>query len=855
MSFIENDPATSLDGLAPEPLAKNPGSKREKDTDFLRTMRTRHDRGINREKENRDNAREDLNFKVGNQWPQTEINRRGQDRPALTFNKMLGFVRQVTGDVRQNKPAIKVSPNGDGADLLTAKVFAGLIRNIEQQSSASYVYANGADNSTSCGQGAWRITTQYTDDDSFEQDIRIKAIPNALSVVWDPDAIEIDKADARWCFIYSNMPVEEFKAEYPDALVSDFERKDTGNSELDYGDWFSREGTVRVAEYWCKEPVLRTICLLSDGRVISKDDYDPQKLAEVLQGEQIVRERTVRAHKVVQHLVSGAEELEEPTDWLTDEIPIIHVPGDEVWIDEKRVSFGLIRFAKDAQRAYNYTRSTSIEVTALQPKAPYELTPAMIAGYEPMWQNAGSTNYPYLLWNPDPQVPGQKPSRIQPPTQAAGLIQEAELASDDMKATTGLYDASLGAKSNETSGVAITKRQTEGDVSTSVFIDNLSMAIARTGRLLIQLIPKVYDTRRVLRTLEDDGSESQIIVNHVVQDGLGGSKVRHDPRDIGAQAQPGSQATGPQAPGKAKFYDLGIGKYDVTVSTGPSFTTRRQEASQGILELMRVAPMTAPILGPRLAKMQDWPQAEDVAADLEKLLPPQLQKPQLDANGQPVPVPQAPPPPPDPALLKMQAEMELKSQSAAQDQQIELQKLELSKAQSAAKAEAQQAEHNLAILEANHKADLAEREFQLKSYIAHEQVNLERETISAKIGMQQEAADREAILSGAPSIQDAQTQTQGAVQELGHMMHSFAAVHAAPTEVVKHPDTGETLGVQKQLPPELLAQLHPMVRPMAGFKPVVRDTTGGIVGLGDGPQPEPQPEPQPAPQPQKELTP
>lgn len=818
MSYIDMPTGGRDAPLVPRDRAQEEPPKDDaKQTDFIRTMRKRYDRGVNRDQVNRNSAREDLNFKVGDQWPQAEVQRRGADRPTLTFPKLLPIIRQVTGDVRQNKPAIKVRPKGDGADKATANVFGGLIRDIEERSSAGYVYAQGIDNAVSCGFGAWRITTEYSSDDSFDQDIRIKGIPNALSVVWDPDAIELDRSDARWCFVYSSLPVEEFKTAYPDAKVADFDKKEMASEIDQYGDWFSREGAIRVAEYWCKEPVLKTLCQLSDGRVICKDDYQPDELSEVLGGATVAKERTVKADQVVQHIVSGAEELEPSTKWLGRWIPIIYVPGEETWVDEKRVTYGLIRFAKDSQRAYNYARSTSIEVVALQPKAPYVLSATMIAGYEFMWQNAGSTAYPYLLYHMDPAAPQQVPHRLQPPTQPTGLVAEAQIASSDIRDATGIYQASLGQKSNETSGVAIDNRKHEGDVSTFVYIDNGAMAIANTGRQLIDLIPKIYDTRRVQRILFDDGTDDQVVLNHPIIGPDGRQMIRHDP--------------------PAKFFDLTIGKYDVSVSTGPSFTTRRQEAASGMLDLMKTAPATAPILAPRLAKMQDWPGADDVAEDLQKLLPPQLQPQPKGPDGQPLPLPPPAPTPPDPALMKMQAEMEMRSQSAQNDNQIEQGKLDLLRMQSQAKAEALQAEQRMEVAQANHRADLAERDFALRKWIAEQNVDMERETISAKIGMQQEAADREAIISGAPSIQEAQQQTQDAVQGLGHLVHSMAVIHAAPTVVVKHPETGETLGVQKQVPPELAEQLHPAVRQMAEFKPVVRDRTGAIVALADK-QPE-----------------
>lgn len=708
MTYADDAPEQDEDEKKPKVKA---GGKLSDDD--LKLMRERYQRGIERESKNREDARDDLKFKVGEQWPQEELNRRG-DRPALTFNKMPGFIRQVTGDVRQNKPAIRIRPNGDGADKDRAEAFAGLIRNIEQQSFAGYVYSQGIDNATSCGFGAMRIVTEYMSESSFELDIRIKGIPNALSVVWDPDAKELDKSDARWCFIYSGMPKEDYKEQYPNAKAVDFEKLDNGIND-EFGDWYTSDN-VRIAEYWCKKPTTKNIALLSDGRVICLDDYDGEKLTEALGGATIERKREVKTHKVVQHIVSGGEELEEPTEWATDDIPIIPVLGDETWVDERVVRSGLIRHAKDAQRAYNYARSTSIEVTALQPKAPYMLSTTMIEGVENYWAQAGNASLPYLLFKSDPNLPNQKPDRIQPPVPAAGLIAEAQLAADDMKAGTGIYDASLGAKSNETSGVAIDKRKAEGDVSTFVFIDNGALAISVVGRQLVKLIPKVWDTKQRRRILFEDGTDKEITLNATQVDALGNQKVRHDPQ--------------------AGFYDLNVGKYDVVVDAGPGFTTRRQEASEGIKEvMMTLGPQGAALLVPDLAKLQDWPGSTEIGEKVKRLLPPQLQDPQKGPDGQPLPPPEPPPPP---EVLKAQAEMQMQQQKA----QFEEGK---ARADMALKKESQDAEIQLQRAKAAAEIELQreknEAELALMRERAAAELEIERQRIEAQAELERYKAE------------------------------------------------------------------------------------------------------------------
>lgn len=748
----------------------------------MKTMRERYTRAVEREKKNREDAREDLQFTVGEQWPSAEKKARG-DRPAMVFDRTRGFIRQVTGDVRQNKPAIRVRPNGDGADKDTAEMFAGLIRNIEQQSYASHIYSQAANNSTSCGFGYFRIVTQYAGDDSFEQDIRIKGIPNALSVVRDYSE-ELDRSDANWWFIYSSIPIEDFKAQYPKARHESFEKNDVGYDDS-YTDWYTKD-TVRIAEYWCKEPCKKTVAQLSDGRVICLDDYEDDKLAEMMGDATVVQKRTIKSHKVVQHIVSGAEELEDPTEWATDDIPIIEVSGEETWIDERRVVQGLIRPIKDAQRSYNYERSTMIEVTALQPKAPYKLSANMIAGHEAMWQNAGNTNYPYLIYNSDPNMPNRAPEREQPPIPATGLMAGAQMSIDDMKAGTGIYDASLGAHSNETSGKAIDARKMEGDVSTFVYIDNLALGIGICGRQLVKLIPKIYDTKRVARVLYDDGSDDQVKLNHPVLDQSGKQKVVHQP------------AKG--------FYDLTIGKYDVTVDAGPGFSTRRAEAAQGIRDTMQaVGPVGAVLLSARMAELQDWPKHQEIADDLKKLLPPELQEPKTGPDGQPLP---PEPPPPNPAAIAAQQEMEAAKQKAMFDEasmraQIELQK------------EKQDALNQLAAQAAQQKADLArwesEQTAQLNAWIAEQDAQLELAKAQHQSKLTEASHAHKADLERSAMQAKRETDAQAnAPSELGELskgltqaLTTFIKVVAAPSEVINDAQ-GNVIGVRKLISPQAL---------------------------------------------------
>ena len=496
----------------------------------------------------------------------------------------------------------------------------------------------------------------------------------------------------------------------------------------------------------------------------------PDAAPESPKGKPAVRaKRKVKTHKVSQYIISGQEVLEGPIAWAGKYIPIIPVIGEEIWAGETRITKGIVRDAKDSQRLFNFMRSASAEVVALQPKAPFKATPKQVEGYEDLWAQAHRKSIPVLYFNHDPNLPNYVPQREPPPQAATGMIAEANLAADDMKATTGIYDAALGAKSNETSGVAIRERDQQGDTATYHIGDNLRYAVATCGRQLVDLIPRIYDTARIVRVLGDDGTYEMVPINQEVM----------------------------TREGKKLVHDLTVGKYDVIVDSGPGYRTKRAEAADGMLEMMRVAPETAVVIAPRLAKTQDWPQSEDISEDLMKLLPPALQPPPVGPDGQPLP---PPPPPPDPKMVEVENKLKL--------QQVELQG----------------------------KRSLAEQEFALERWKAQEYVNIEREKISAQIGLQQEKADREAILNGFPQVDQATQalqQTHGSMQDLSHLLHSHAMIAGAPDQII-HGTDGRVLGKRKVLTPEQKAMLHPALAHLANDQVAQRDESGNITGLQPG---------------------
>lgn len=547
-------------------------------------------------------------FRVGEQWPDNvQQNRALASRPCLTFNRMPQFIRQVTNDMRMNRPQVHISPTNED-NVETANVLEGLIRHIQVASNADVAFDTAADSQVGKGWGYFRLITKYCDEKSFDQDIEIKRIKNAFSVYFDPSCIEPDYSDAKYCFVIEDVPREEFKSQYPESAMGDLTFSSIGDNPPEW----STNDFVRVAEYFTVEETDDTLCMMVDGSTMLKSEMAEGGYDTAKEQGFIKNERETKTRKVMWRKITGIEVLEEQ-EWPGKYIPIIPVLGEDIDVDGKRHLTGMVYNAMDSQRQYNYMRTAQTEAIALAPKAPFVAAVGQIEGYEPIWQTANINTYSVLPYNPitvDGQsVPPPQRNQAEPPVQA--MIQASSEASEDMKATTGIYSAGLGKREGDASGVAIRSLQKEGDVSNFHFIDNLSRAIRFLGVQLVDLIPKIYDAPRVIRIIGEDQTSKVVKVN---------------------------QPSGEKGPnGIDKIYDLTTGKYDVVVEVGPSFTTKRQESVASMTDMARAYPPLMQVAGDIMVKNMDWPDAQQVAERLKMGLPPEIQKQIASEDKTPLP--------------------------------------------------------------------------------------------------------------------------------------------------------------------------------------------------------------------------
>jgi hypothetical protein len=607
------------------------GKPLKSDSDVLSTARDRLSMAISAYSESREDELDDLRFYAGSpdnqwQWPADVLATRGavqgqtiNARPCLTINKLPQHVHQITNDQRQNRPSVKVIPVDDNADVEVAEIFNGMIRHIEYISDADVAYDTACENQVAYGEGYIRVLTEYCDDNTFDQDIKIARVRNSFSVYMDPLIQDPCGSDAKWCFITEDLSQEEYHRLFPDASpLSTLETLGVGDQNL--SQWLNTK-TIRIAEYFYIEYEKQTLNLYP-GNVTAFQGTPEDKQLRAVYGKP-KKSRQADRKKIKWCKINGYEILEEQ-EWAGSCIPVVRVIGNEYEVEGRIYISGLVRNAKDAQRMYNYWTSQEAEMLALAPKAPFIGYGGQFEGYETQWKTANTQNWPYLEVNPD-VTDGQGavlplPQRALPPMAQTGLIQAKMGASEDIKSATGQYNASLGQQSNERSGKAILARQREGDVGTYHYQDNLARAVRYVGRQLVDLIPKIYDTQRIARIIGLDGETKMVKIDPTQQEPV---------RKI--QNQEGIVID--------KIYNPSVGKYDVVVATGPGYATKRQEALEAMAQLLQGNPQLWAVAGDLFVKNMDWPGAQEMAKRFAKTIDPKLmqeagENPALQAANQ-----------------------------------------------------------------------------------------------------------------------------------------------------------------------------------------------------------------------------
>lgn len=585
----------------------------------IKACRDHFKAAVEADEENRRGFVEDMKFVhvPGEQWQQIYKDERGDDRLTLQFNRMRITIKSIINQMRQNPGSVKVRGVEEG-DKDVADINAGIIRNILNSSNWDSIRDNVAEYQVAGGYGAWRITTDYSDDTVFEQDIKIEGLRNPLCLHCDPTAYDITGADANWWVYTDKISKAAFKQRYPKAEPVNFEDTEFDDDE----DWEGEgeNGKVRIAEHWWKKPVTKNIHLLDDGKTIDDSELPDAQLL----GRQVLKSREVQCYEIWSAIYSRDAELTPPTKWAGKYFPWIRVYGEYVVIEGKAIWYGHTRHGKDPQRAHNHALTAATEAVMTAPVNQNQVwaTAKQAQGLVGSWIDAVKRNLPFQIYNHDPQQPGP-PQRQPPAAVPVAQMQFSQVMGEELKANLGIFDASLGSEGNEKSGRAIIARDQQGQVATWNYRANLANAERRMDVILVDLIPRIYDTARSMRILGADDSDKYVKVN-----------------------QPG--------PKGQVINDLTVGKYDVVFTPGPSFATKRMEAAEVLTQMAQSDPTLMPIAGDLVMKAMDVPYADEIAERKRMMLPPQIQQ-QLNQD-KPLP----------PEVQQAQAAMEQKAQEMQQ---------------------------------------------------------------------------------------------------------------------------------------------------------------------------------------------
>lgn len=661
------------------------------------------------ERESREMMLDDIAFQSLDQWDHSLRKERENDpngaRPCLTIDKINQYISQVTNEMRKNKPSVKARPQDDASDPQTAKIIQGIIRHEEDQSNAPVAYETAGDSAVKCGLGYFRVITEYEAEDSFNQVIRVKRIPDVFSVYLGPHTMP-DGSDADWGVIIEMVPEERFKKEYPGKKFSD-------DDFLEDIHIWKPEGSVLVAEYYYTEYTKDKLLFLGTGKTVFQSDFKGDN-------SEIVKDRTAIKKSIKWAKVTGCEVLEKrlsPCKW----VPIVEVVGKESFVEGKRMLWGVVRPVKDNLRMYNYWASAVTEKIGLAPKMPFVGAVGQFATMGDKWDKANRVNYAKLEYDPidvnGNAVPA--PQRVQPAPMEIAMVNMMQMIDRDVQTSLGIYKAGLGESESQQSGKAILALQGESDTGTYHFQDNLNRSIRHCGRIILDLIPKIMDTKRIARIIGEDDEFDAVTI---------------DPKQPTAYREIKDMMTGKIK----KIYNPGIGIYDITVTVGPSYATKRMEAADAMLKIVQANPQELQLIGDLMFKAFDWPMADEIAKRHKAMLPPQLQ----DQEEGPIP---------PKAMEKMQMMSE-------EGKRLQLQVQEMGQELAQAKSGVAEKQKELAI-----KEKIAVAEYDLEKKKVGRQLEIEEEKTRRQLDMQKRKMDfehsckidvlqKEAEISGFPQV-------------------------------------------------------------------------------------------------------
>lgn len=667
------------------------GQGRWKLTDFIEELSNKAKKCQDHWQPIYDEAKKDLDFqsaKEDAQWDASDANaRRSSGRPVLTIDNLAQFVNQVSNDVRMNTPSIDVIPAGAGATPEVAEIYQGLIKDIEYKSGADDAYDNAVNFSIKCGLGFIRVDHDYENELSFNQELYIQRVINPFSILYDHASIEADGSDAKYCFVFEKMDKEEYESRYPKASMTSFK---IDGMECE-------EDEILIAEYYQVEEY--DVLLVMEGdesRIVQDDEIIPDGAYT----------RKSKARTVKRYKINGDQILEETT-FPGDYIPIVPVYGEECWIDGERHLISVIRRSKGAQRMYNYLASMETELLMKAPKSPILAAEGTTEDYAEDYLNPDRAGVLRFKQTDSEGRPAPAPIIVPPVQIPMGIVNAKQQTTQDIRATMGLYDSFLGQQDNAISGVAINNRQREGNRAVFHYADNLVRSITQVGRILVSAIPQVYDTPRIVNIIGKEETNDMVGINGMYVDG------------------------------QEQNYSLALGKYNVKVTTGASFSTMRQEAAEALQALIGAQPQLMSVIGDLAFKYSDFAGAQAISERIKRTIDPKI----LDEKQ-------------DPQMMAL----------SAQNQQLQqgIEMLQMQIAQLDQQLQDKQAEIAIKMQAEQSDAQNDERKYQLEL----EKLRMEERSKMAEIQLKQQELELKAYDLGLKTDKQAMEQRNNALQQV-----------------------------------------------------------------------------------------
>lgn len=566
------------------------------------------------DEQNRRDSQDDLLFRSGTQWDDADARiRKFQGRPSLVLSQIDQYVRRVVGQARSMAPSVRVFSSDIDTSPYMAQLFEGAIRDIEQRTNAQHARMNAHTDQVTCGMGHYEVCYDLHPTKP-EMQISIKTIKDPLSVVWDPASQEIDRSDARFAFRLKNVPLVEFNTKFKDKDPRSFASSRSNAYSYKYYDnlrW--SQGThVTLCQNWEKYTKKHKFIVVSGGMTLDVTGMDNEEIAQFQPVDGYSRDID---HLKFQ-LLSGADILEEIEDFPCRHIPIIPVIGEEIPTGKGLYRQGLVRKIREPQKLYNYMMSIGMEQLGQSIKSPFLVTNEMLKGNENMWRQANTNALPFLVFNPDPDIPGLKPERIMSPTQHRDTMQVAQLFAQDMSNAAGLHEEALGKETNAKSGKAIEARQAESAVMTNVFGHNLQASIRQEGRVLLSMIQHLYTQNKTIRIITQERKEEFVEIN---------KKFYHYQSDR-----------------MLILNDMTKGEFEVRADTGPSYGAVKQESLNALMQMVQLNPQMLPFIMPQMVDLMEVPNQEGLKEAVMQYQQATMgaMMPQGGAGGQQLPLPQ-----------------------------------------------------------------------------------------------------------------------------------------------------------------------------------------------------------------------